>query len=267
MRITREVILWHGDDRIDFRTHVDGSIGQDRLLRVRFDLDLPGTLPVSEVGFAAIGRAHGFPEVDTADYLWTLDNPAHTWAGLSATARIRLHAPDGRAHPYAIGVAEVIADDDARHLLVALARQGVTATRTHPDGPRYGALDADSNLPDVRIVIGAGNPFAEAVLATAGEDYRAVLAATGRVFVPADRPRAQVWVPGADLRGPRDLPVLIAASAEALAADLDDATIEVHQPARLAGRRANRSPATRSPWPTTARPASSCGRTARSTCR
>ncbi|PZG01061.1 glycoside hydrolase family 38 C-terminal domain-containing protein [Micromonospora endophytica] len=241
LQVTREVILWHGTDRIDFRTHVDGSIGQDRLLRVRFDLALPGTLPVAEVGFAAIGRPFGFPESDSAEHLWALDNPAHTWAGLSSTARIRLRGEDGDVHQHAIGVAELVADDDpglddqVRAVLVALARQGVTATRTVPDGPRYGALDADSNLPDVRIVLGADNSFAEAVLNAADDAYRAVLAATGRVFVPAARPRPQVWVPDADLRDPRDLPVLIVTAADPLIGDLDDATIEVRQPTRLAG--------------------------------
>ena len=236
LRFTREVTLWHDSDRIDFRTHVDGSIGRDRLLRVRFDLDLPGTLPVSEVGFAAVGRAFGFPQADAAENLWTLDNPAHTWAGLSSTARIRLR--DGDA-VHAIGVAELVADEawppaQVRRLLAVLAGQGVTATRTHPGGPRYGALDADSNLPDVRIVLGADNPFAAAVLASATAEHRAVLAATGRVFVPADQPRAKIWVPGADLRGPRDLPVLIVADAGALIDDLADATVEVDQPAALA---------------------------------
>ena len=235
LQVTREVTLWHDGDRIDFRTHVDGSIGQDRLLRVRFDLDLPGTLPVSEVGFAAIGRPFGFPEADAAEHLWTLDNPAHTWAGLSATARIR---SGGRS--YAFGVAELVADGAAppervRRLLAVLAGQGVTATSTDPDGPRYGALDADSNLPDVRIVLGAGNSFAEAVLAAAGDDYRAVLASAGRVFVPADQSRAKVWTPGADLRGPRDLPVLIVTGVDELIEDLADATVDLDQPARLAG--------------------------------
>ena len=243
LRVTREVLLWRDGDRIDFRTHVDGSIGQDRLLRVRFDLDLPGALPVSEVGFAAIGRPFGFPDADTAENLWTLDNPAHTWAGLSSTARIALHAPDGSRRELAVGVAEVIAADDVpdrervRTLLARLVGQGVTATRTLPDGPRYGALDADSNLPDVRIVLGAGNAFAEAVLDAAGDAYRAALAETGRVLVPAERPRAEVWVPGADLRAPRALPVLIVTGAEidALTADLADATIDVRQPVALNG--------------------------------
>ena len=245
LRVTREVLLVRGADRIDFRTHVDGSIGQDRLLRVRFDLDLPGALPVSEVGFAAIGRPFGFPDSDAAEHLWTLDNPAHTWAGLSSTARIALHAADGSRREQAIGVAELIADDDrpdrVRALLACLVGQGVTATRTHPDGPRYGALDVDSNLPDLRIVLGAGNALAEAVLDAAGEGYRAALAETGRVLVPAARPRAEVWVPGADLRGPRDLPVLIVtgddlgAAIDALIGDLADATIDVQQTAALDG--------------------------------
>ncbi|MDI6100389.1 glycoside hydrolase family 38 C-terminal domain-containing protein [Actinoplanes sp. NEAU-A12] len=211
LRITREVLLPHGADRIEFRTHVDGSIGQDRLLRVRFDLDLPGALPVSEVGFAAIGRCFGFPDADAAENLWTLDNPAHTWAGLSATVRLQF---DGGAR-IAIGVAEVISDDDIRDLLIALVRQGVTATGTRPDGHRYGDLDVDSNLPDVRIVIGE-NAFAASVLAAAGPEYPALLAATGRVFVPA---------------AGDGLPVLVVASGglPALIADLDDAVIRVPQ--------------------------------------
>ncbi len=180
LTITREVVLFHGSARVDFRTHVDGSIGRDRLLRVRFDLDLPGALPVSEVGFAAIGRSFGYPELDTAENLWTLDNPAHTWAGLSATARIRF---DGGAQ-VAIGVAEVIGAGDLRDVVVALVRQGVTSTATRPDGPRYGSLDADSNLPDVRIVIGS-NPVTDAILAGADPSYAETLATTGRVFLPA----------------------------------------------------------------------------------
>jgi alpha-mannosidase len=247
LRITREVTLWTGGDRIDFHTHVDGSIGEDRLLRVRFDLDLPGTLPVSEVGFAAIGRSFGFPGIDAAESLWTLDNPAHTWAALSATARIRFTgttraaasaaaavtspaaSPAGSA--VAFGVAEVISDRDSRDLMVALVRQGVTATATRPDGPRYGALDADSNLPDLRIVIG-DNTVTTEVLASAGPSYADVLAGTGRVYVPAARPLTESWVPDADLRGLRDLPVLLvtAEALPALIADLDDAEITVAQP-------------------------------------
>jgi alpha-mannosidase len=224
LRITQHVTLWHGLPRVDVRSFVDGSIGQDRLLRSRFAFDLPGALPVAEVGFAAVGRSFGFPDVDAAEHLWTLDSPAHTWAGLSATVRLRL--PDGTLH--AIGVAEVVAED-GRALLAALAAKGVTATCTRPAGPRYGALDVDSNLPDVRIVVG-DNEFAAEVLAAAPAEYRSALDATGRVFVPADRPRAQQWVPNADLRGPRDLPVLIVADADALVDDLADACVEVAGP-------------------------------------
>jgi alpha-mannosidase len=238
MRITQEVTLWDGVERIDFRTHTDGSIGQDHLLRVRFDLNLPGALPVSEVGFAAIGRSFGFPDSDTAQDLYTLDSPAHTWAGLSATARIALHHPDGRREVHAIGVAEVVAaeseqsEGSVRRLLDRLVACGVTATLTRPEGSRYGALDADSNLPDVRIVLSAHNPFAERVLDIVGTGYRAALARNGRVFVPVARTRRESWVPGADLRDVRDLPVLIVAESavDRVIEDLADATIEVDLP-------------------------------------
>jgi hypothetical protein len=222
------------------RTHVDGSIGQDHLLRARFDLDLPGALPVAEVGFAAVGRSFGFPDADAAEDLWTLDSPAHTWAGLSATAKIALHhAADGTAKAHAIGVAELIESggrdrgDQVRALLAALVAKGVTATCSHPDGPRYGSLDVDSNLPDVRIVLGAGNTFAQRVLDSAGPAYRYAFARHGRVFVPAYVTRRELWEPGVDLRGARDLPVLIVDSAEELIEDLADAVIDVTVPAGL----------------------------------
>ncbi|MCO6008656.1 glycoside hydrolase [Actinoallomurus purpureus] len=244
LTITGEVLLWDGVDRVDFRTHVGGSIGQDHLLRVGFDLDVPGGRPVSEVGFAAIGRPFGFPDADTAESLWTLDNPAHTWTGLSATVRIALTGDDGSRQDHAVGVAEVIGTDEgepARTVLAALAAQGVTATFGRPDGPRYGALDVDSNLPDARIVLGGpeDNPFAAEVLAAAGPAYASALAEHGRVFVPAALPLREVWVPDADLRGVRDLPVLIVTSdVAALCADLADATIDVPRPDGLSGTEA-----------------------------
>jgi hypothetical protein len=243
LRLTQEVLLWDRVDRVDFRAHVDGSIGPDHLLRVRFDAAVPGAKPVAEVGFAAIGRSFGFPDADAGPHLWTLDTPVHTWAGLSSTVRVAL--PDGRHH--AIGVAEVVAPTgdsaggragdragaEVRELMARLVSQGVTATCTTPDGERYGALDVDSNLPDVRIVLGADNAVAARVLAAADPSYGAALARTGRVLVPAAHPIAETWVPDADVRGPRDLPVLIVsgddlgAAITALADDLGDSTIEV----------------------------------------
>ncbi|HST86428.1 MAG TPA: glycoside hydrolase family 38 C-terminal domain-containing protein [Kineosporiaceae bacterium] len=248
LEVTQEVTLWDDVPRVDLRVHVDGSIGHDHLLRLRFEFDLPGTLPVAEVGFAAVGRSFGFPNADTAEHQWTLDSPAHTWAGLSATARIALHRPGNpeQAQMHAIGVAEVVAGPGLdpgtlRGLLAALVRVGVTATTTDPDGQRYGALDADSNLPDVRIVIGAENSFTHEALGACAAGYAATLTDSGRVFIPAAEPRTRSLVPGADLRGVRDLPVLIVTGSDldaevaALVADLDDAIIDVDLPVELAG--------------------------------
>ena len=238
LRITQRTTLWHGVSRVDVDTEVDGSLGQDRLLRARFDFAVPGALPVAEVGFGAIGRSFGFACVDAAEHLWTLDTPAHTWAGLSATARIALVRDDGTRTAHAIGVAEVVeplaSGLEVRALLAALAAKGVTATCTRPGGPRYGALDADSNLPDVRIVVGADNPYAAEVLASAEPGYRDALERRGRVFVPATRTRREAWVPDADLRGPRDLPVVIVDDVKAAIAELRaGATIDVPVPEGL----------------------------------
>jgi alpha-mannosidase len=258
--LTTEITLWDGLDRLEFRTRLDGSIGQDRLLRVRLPLAVAGALPVYEVGNAVVGRTFGYTEVDVAEHPFVLDNAAYNWAGLSATARIALHDAGVTRGRQAIGVAEVVAnhgaggdgDDRLRELVAALAQQGVTATTSRPDGARCGSLSLDSNLPDVRLSIGgpAGNAFTARVLAAAGNRYadrlHELLTTTGRarLWVPATGSREQTWLPGADLRGERALPVLVvagrdaAATAEAVAelvADLADSTIDVDQPAHLDG--------------------------------
>jgi alpha-mannosidase len=245
LRVTQETLLWHDADRVEFRTHVDGSIGQDRLLRVRFPARVPGGLPVYQTALAVVGRPPGSADTDIAEHEFTLDNPAHEWFGAGSTARVAVTVPGGARRAHAIGVAEVItpaaADgcrEPVRDLMIALARAGVTATCSRPDGPRYGSIDADSNLPDVRIALGGPdeNPFTAAVLAEAGLTADAQ---EGAAWVPAARTRREAFAPGADLRGALDLPVLVVtgrdlpAAIAAVTADLADAVLE----ARDAGGR------------------------------
>ncbi|HEY7052635.1 MAG TPA: NEW3 domain-containing protein [Mycobacterium sp.] len=254
LRYTQTLTLWGGVARVDCRTTIDEFAGADRLVRVRWPCPVPGALPVSEVGDAVIGRGFGLMHepgrdtaVDTAAHPWTLDNPAYGWFGLSSAARIRVADVGVRA----MSVAEVIAPTEAtaaplaRDLMVALVRAGVTATCSSADKPRYGSLEVDSNLPDIRISLGGADEstFTAEVLAAADPGYadevKRQLYADGvaRVFVPAAAPLADTWLPDADLRGTRMLPVLIVAGAqlgEAVASvvvDLADAQIEVNQAA------------------------------------
>ena len=55
VRYEQRVTLVDGLDRVDFRTRVLDFTGADRLLRVKFPVDVPGALPVSEVAGAVIG--------------------------------------------------------------------------------------------------------------------------------------------------------------------------------------------------------------------
>jgi hypothetical protein len=234
LSVTAETILWDGADVVDFRTHVSGSIGKEHLLRVRFPAALPGGLPVYQTATAVIGRPFGAPEADVAEHWWTLDNPANHWFGIGSVARAEVAAGDGMV-PVALGVAEVVTPDLTpgesrpviRELLTALAGSGVTATCSRSSGTRYGSVDLDSNLPDFRIALGgpSSNEFTAEVLAACDPSVAkrlAQLAADGgaaRLWVPATRSRAAAFAPGADLRGPRDLPVLIVASADPAALD------------------------------------------------
>ncbi len=258
--VTAETVLWENAERVEFRTHVDSYRGRDRLLRVRFPADVPGGLPVYQTATAVVGRSFGAVDVDSADHWYTLDNPAHQWFGLGSVAKVRTGDRNGLCQ--AIGVAEVVCPllpnglrDTLRELLVALAAAGVTATCSQADGSRYGAIDADSNLPDFRIAVGGPevNPFTAEVLAAAGPGYAKALAArldagsaTARLWVPASRDRADAFGPDADLRGAGDLPVLIvagagpaelAAAVTALAASLADAVLDAGDPADEDGAR------------------------------
>nr|WP_225951648.1 NEW3 domain-containing protein [Mycobacterium sp. OAS707] len=252
LRYKQIVTLWHGVARVDCSTTVDEFTGEDRLLRLRWRCPVPGALPVSEVGDAVIGRGFGLLHdragtvVDSAQHPWTLDNPAFGWFGLSSAARVRVG--DGVR---AVSVAEVIAPSEsvsaalARPLMVALVRAGVTATCSSGDQPRYGDLSVDSNLPDARIALGGPdeNDFTAAVLAEAepvyAEELKRQLYTRGsaRLWVPPVSSLADQWVPGADLRGVRALPVLIVAGAEledavgSVVEDLADFEIVVEQEA------------------------------------
>ena len=247
LRVTQETLLWDGAQAVQFRTHVDGSIGQDRLLRVRFPADVPGGLPVYQGATAAVGRPLGSIDADVAEHSFTLDNPAHEWFGTGSTARVGWTALSGRAERRAIGVAEIIlpgpdflnaSRGPVTDLVAALAGQGVTATCCWPDGPRYGALDLDSNLPDVRIALGGPeqNPWTARLLETVnpfGAELSRAFSGGLPLWLPAAQSRAAAFAPGADVRGPRDLPVLIvagpdlAAAVSAAAADLADSEISV----------------------------------------
>jgi alpha-mannosidase len=254
LRYTQTLTLWHDVARVDCHTTIDEFSGADQLVRLRWPCPVPGAMPVSEVGDAVVGRGFallhdGSSSVDTAQHLWTLDNPAYGWFGLSSTARVRVSGTGLRAVSVAevVSPTEVVSGPLARQLMVALVRAGVTATCSAADKPRYGHLEVDSNLPDVRIALGgpARNAFAAAVLAGApayAEELERQLAATGRarVWVPAETPLEAVWVPDADLRALLALPVLVVdgrddddlrAAIAAVADDLGDAEITVAQQA------------------------------------
>jgi alpha-mannosidase len=256
-RRTQEIVLWDGIERVDFATRLDDYSGQDLLFRIRFGAAIEGGMPISEVGNAVIGRGFGFPNEDVGTARYTLDNPAYNWFALGTTARVDLLASPGkRSASRAFSIAEIVTpdareyDDGVRAVVLALVRAGVTATVGSDTGRRYGTLDVDSNLPDVRVSVGgpADNTFTAALLDAAGGDYASELERQlkergwARLWVPAARPLVETWRPDADLRGVRELPVLVVAGRDfsatakalhALADDLGDAIVDVEQPAKL----------------------------------
>src|SRR5260221_2157461 len=86
LRVTQQPLVGDGPARVGFRTHVDGSIGKDRLLRVRFPARVPGGRPVYQTALAVIGRPFGSADADVAEHEVTLDNPANDGIGLVSTS-------------------------------------------------------------------------------------------------------------------------------------------------------------------------------------
>lgn len=245
---TQTLTLWTGVDRLDITTTLDGYDGADRLIRVRWPSDVRGGLPVHEVADAVIGRGFGFVEVDSERFPWTLDNPANTWFALGSTARVALRDDSGALlGQRSIGVAELVyadwesAGELGTPLAAALVRAGVTATSTIAGGPRYGDLEVDSNLPDIRIAVGGperNSLVAEALAMdpAADRELRRQIDERGvaAVWVAPRASLREEWVPGADLRDLERLPLLVIAGADAsgdakavdaLVTDLDDFTV------------------------------------------
>jgi alpha-mannosidase len=246
-RHTSELTLWAGIDRVDGTVQLDDVDGSDHLVRVRWPIGVRATTPVYETAEAVIGRSPAFVDVDAAQHPWTLDSAANGWFGTSVTCRVQLHRSDPTSDPtsdmasdtsdmasdmasdmtsdmtsdMAIAVAEIVVVDRSAHslvrpLVVALAATGVTATVTLHDADRFGCLGVDSNVPDIRIVVGVvGDAQVQAQLhrlGEAGHDRVAEqLAVDGsaRCWIPPSRPRREILVPGLDVRGEDDLATLV----------------------------------------------------------
>ena len=92
----------------------------------------------------------------------------------------------------------------------------MTATVTLDGADRAGCLGVDSNVPDIRLVVGGvGEAHVEAQLRRLGEaEHRRVadrLAVDGfaRSWIPASRPRREILVPSLDVRDDGDLSTLV----------------------------------------------------------
>ncbi|WP_246486172.1 NEW3 domain-containing protein [Kribbella qitaiheensis] len=247
------ITAYAGLDRIEFTTRILDHAQSDRLVRVKFPADVPGALPLSEVAGAVVGRGFGLIDVDSEQAPWTLDNPANTWFALGSTAQISLVDAEGnKIGTRPVAVAEIVVPDDTqpsdvRDLVVALARVGVTATTSLASGSRYGSLKVDSNLPDLRILVGT-NPLTDSLLSASGAIGAGAAAGAGAgasrltdagasgtegagaaaVFVPAETALAVVWKPNADVRDVRAISALVlpdAAAVERAIAELGEARI------------------------------------------
>jgi hypothetical protein len=216
-------------------THrLSGQSIDDRLVRAAWPLPIAGSRAVFNVGEAVIGRGHGFTTADTAQHPWTLDSAFQGWIAQSSVCRLEVTSGGSVLARRAIGAVEVVAseaDEDCETLgdllAEALARSGVTATPTRESDLRVGDLVRDSNLIDLRIVISGTNEAGAPSVAWVRD---AGVETAGVFWLPARSAVRNRWIPGADLTGTSDLPVLAVVAGtsderrqriEAIAAELD----------------------------------------------
>ena len=185
-------------------------------------------------GDGGVGRPFGVPEADAAEHWWTLDNPAHHWFGLGSVAAGRPDRPQRRTSAASCrrsgwprSSPPMLCRRDQRrsgqgprrrprrgrrhrhHLAcrrdpLRVDRPGLQPART--SGSRSAARRATRSPPrSWRRPIPAVAKRLAALVADGG---------TARLWVPAARSRAEAFGPDADLRGPRDLPVLIVAPSD-----------------------------------------------------
>ena len=182
-----------------------------------------------------------------AAHWWTLDNPAQPLvrrrlrgAG-SARPRRGCHRRDSprlaatcpwrSAWPRSSPPTPVQNESRSliKDLVVYLARAGVTATCSRPSGTRYGM--ARRRLEPARLPYRARRPVGERVhrgvcsppairrWPSGSPSWSPTPGAAPGLWIPAAKARTAAFGPGADLRGPRDLPVLVVATADPGALD------------------------------------------------
>ena len=231
MRYTQTLTLWDGVARVDCRTTIDEFTGADRLVRLRWPCPVPGALPVSEVGDAVIGRGFGLMH-DRGSRERRRHRTASVDAGQPRIRLVRVVVDRARSGSVidirAVSVAEVVTPTEAdasalaRDLMVALARAGVTATCSSADNSRYG--DAGRRLQSARHPDRARRPRRKHFHCRGSGCRRpraTPTSSSGSCMPQGPRgcgcrpvaPLAEEWVPGADLRDVRALPVLVVASA------------------------------------------------------
>jgi len=214
-RVSR-ITLWVGLPRVDFETCITNYTGSDWLFKVHFPLAVEGGRAVYEAGGALVARTFCPGDQDTAELAWTQDCAALHFVDLTVPLVIegavgiggdvlgRLSA--GMVEIVCPRTAAMTEDSHAAQMLLALSCVGVTATITYPEFRRFGDLAWDSNLPDLRIVVGGPetNEFSAHVITQAGKGVESEL----RDWVD-NHGWAVALLPRLNLGLPEELPIIL----------------------------------------------------------
>lgn len=214
-RVSR-ITLWAGLPRVDFETSIANYAGRDWLFKVHFPLSVEGGRPVYEVGGAFVARSFCPGDQDTAELPWTQDSAAFQFVDLTVPLVIEGAIGIGGdvLGRLTAGVVEIVCprtvsmaeDSHAAQMLLALSSVGVTATITWPEFRRFGDIAWDSNLPDLRIVVGGPetNEFTAHIFRQAGKAVESEL----RDWV-SNHGWAVALLPRLNLGLPEELPIIL----------------------------------------------------------
>lgn len=231
--IERTIILRDHEPFVNCRTRVVGYRNRDRMWRVEFPVDLPGTRPTAQTSGGVIGRPYG-RRGDYQDMTCFGDWAVDTWGGLERLLAFIVNGPDGK-RSRAVAIGEIVIPDSpdvavqgaVDRLVPMLARAGVTTVVTRASGRRSGDWLMDGSRPDFRIALGKENAFSEAILHEAAR----ISAEPIESLVSAVDTASACWVDLAGENAGTDLPViLLPRNAEAVAAILDEWERQIASP-------------------------------------
>ncbi len=182
--VIQEITLYHGSDKIDFKTVIEDYNSEDDLFSVTFPMNINGSSVIFDDRFAphVSTRSKKYMSFQThqyASFSGCRILPANRWFGIGPTVTVELNKRSG----FNIGMTAVIRPNDltlcGEKLLTALTKKGIPVT-PFPDTEQHGGtkiirFDEDIYSTDTRFILSTEkekNEYTEKMIANLSRKNR-----------------------------------------------------------------------------------------------